>query len=337
MLPRGVKLEQNKKLSLQSPISELPAPENVAPPAMFAPIRKKAPASRILLAARMADIRDERDGVPLERKLSGKKPDLLVAVCFDDDPFTSASEAVLHEQPAAVEEGLSLAARACGATERKIAVVSRKEAARLSTELAAEGVLIAGSRYPAGTLLLHRLSRDGKKVMLVGVQALVALADAKRGRSQSETVVTVAGDGFRRWGNWRVRIGTPLRAVLEAGEPEDSVSAVVIGSSVRGQAVGDLSLPVESGTRCVIALKKVPGDLAYPCIGCSRCERACPYGVIPWMVLRELGLESPDVSRMYHVQSCDGCAACSAVCPSFIDLVSEMKRAAGLKGGAASL
>ena len=86
-MPCGVKLEQGKGPSLENEIISVPAPKGLPAPKMFAPLRKKAGAAKILAAAKMACIIDGLDGEALERKLlrwSDRKVRALCAVCFDD-------------------------------------------------------------------------------------------------------------------------------------------------------------------------------------------------------------------------------------------------------------
>lgn len=337
MIPHGVRLEQKKSASLKNEIVTLPEPEKLPAPQLFVPLKKKADSSRILSAAEKAGIVDEFDGVPLERKLSRlseHKPDLLLACCFDEDPYTSSAQAFLRENAEKVTAGLELAARVCGAKEKLIAAASRGEVHRLAKQQIQIPAVAAGERYPARTLLLQKLCRSGKSAAYVGAQACAALADAVlEGRPQSETVVTVAGDGVRRALNCRVRIGTPVETVLKSAQPDENIRLVVIGSSVTGRTVRDLTLPVTAAARCVIALKKAPPEQEYPCIRCGRCVRACPVGVIPWLVHRELESGRPNPLLLFHVNDCMGCLACGIVCPSGIDLAAGVKRAAALKDG----
>lgn len=337
---RGVKLEQKQKLSLRSPVEELPAPEGFPALKTFAPLRKNLTPARILQAAQSAGIVDELDGTPLEAKLtrlSSRKIVLLVACGFDEDPCASSEQAFLRENATEVADGLELAAQAAEISSYRIAAASRAEARRIPKEHAGDGVLCAGARYPAGTLLLRKLSRRGKRAALIGAQACAALSRAVRqGRVQSMTVLT-AGDGEEIWKNFLVRIGTPVASVAERILSEGETGAMVIGSSVCGKLLSDLSAPVTAETRCVIALKRAPHGKAYPCVGCTRCVGACPRGILPWMVVSELERKEPDLLRLFNVQNCDGCAACSAVCPSGIDLCNAVKRAAELKEGGGSL
>lgn len=337
MGPRGVRLEQQKKASLKNEIESLPAPGDLPELKSFAPLKKDTGASGILSAASRAEIVDELDGAPLESKLrrfAARGAGLLLACAFDEDPYVSGASAVLRESASKAAFGLSLAARACGAEKIAVAVLSRGEAARLSKAVPGTASVVAGKRYPAKDILARRLRREGKKPEWIGVQACVALAEAvRRGRPQRETVVTVAGDGVRRWRNFRVKIGTPVGDVLRVAEPEENIPLVVIGSSVTGRTVRDLSLPVTAATRCVIALRRPPAERSFPCIGCGRCARACTEGILPWLALLQMESGAPDPARLFHVGACTGCGACGAVCPSGIDLEAAVRRAAAFKEG----
>lgn len=334
---RGVRLEKHGEVSPEGAIQKVPAPKGLPAPKMVAPLRKDASPTRILSLARAAGIVDETDGQLLSSKLeqfAERGAVLLVVCCFDDDPCTACSGAVFRDKPGSVAGGLALAARACGASETMVAAGSNAEIRSLRKLCPEARWTAAGKRYPARPLLERRLSRHGGKAALVGAQACAALFEAaEKGRSQYETVLTVSGSGVRRPGNYRVRVGTPLARVLEAAQADPDAPLTVIGSSVAGRPVKDLSLPVTVETRCVVSLMKAPVRKIFPCIKCDRCASVCPRGIVPWMVLRELESGKPDPVRMFHVQDCAGCAACAVVCPSGIDLRSAVERAAVLKEG----
>lgn len=335
-MPCGVKLEIKKGPSLNRPVLAIPAPKGLPAPKMFAPLRRRAGAQKIFGAAQEAGIVDEMDGAPLDRKLerfAAARTEVLVAVCFDEDPLASAAQATLREHAGEISAGLELAARACGAAVKKIAAASREEVRLVQGGCPGAEFLTAGNRYPSVAILRRKLAAGGKRAGLIGAQACLALDAAARGLAQSETVVTVAGDAVSRWMNCRVRIGAPLSDVLAAGEPDPETTVVAVGSSVNGRCVTDLAEPVTAATRCVIAMKHAPERTELPCIGCGRCERVCPRGIVPWMILRQLESEEPDPFRLFNVERCIRCEACTVVCPSGLPLAAAVGRAEKIKEG----
>lgn len=337
MIPHGVRLEQNKSAILKRGICDVPGPEGLPAPASFAPVRREADPRRILAAAEAAGICDETDGASLREKLetlAKRKTDLLVAFCFDDDPFSACEQAVLRADPEKIADGLALAAKACRAKETLIAAASRREIRRMVSQGVKTPAVTAGERYPAEFFLLRRLRRRGKETAFLGAQACAALSDAvRKGLPQSKTVVTVAGDGAAECGNFRVRIGMTLEAVLNAAGADSRSQFVAVGPAMTGRSIRDLTMPVTAATRCVTVMKKGPRHRTFPCVRCGRCAGVCPVGIVPWLVHRELESGSPEPLLLFHVGECIGCRACDAVCPSDIELAEEVKRAAALKEG----
>ena len=102
-----------------------------------------------------------------------------------------------------------------------------------------------GGKTPAKGVLAGRLRRSLGKAGFVGAQACAALYRAvQEGMPQTDTVVTVAGDGVWRAGNLRVPIGTPIGELLERCGVLPDTKLVYIGPAISGEAVTDLSLPV---------------------------------------------------------------------------------------------
>jgi Na+-translocating ferredoxin:NAD+ oxidoreductase RnfC subunit len=337
MLQHGVKLEQEKTALLKNGIRRLPAPQGRKPHANFSPAGKDAEPAEILRAAQQAGIVDELSGKPLAQVLelfAEQKTDFLVACGFDDDSVACAEQAVLREEPEKVTDGLRLAAKACGADENRVAAASGSDAKRFSQKLTGIPAFAVGKRYPAACLLTQKLGRSGKKAALLGIQACTALSDAVcSGIPQEETVLTVAGDAVDKPGNYRVTIGTSAETVLKAAKMDDSAQFAAVGSVIAGRTVRGLSFPITVTARCLFVQRKVPKHSVYPCVKCGRCARACPVGIIPWLVHRELESSRPDSLLFFHVEACIGCNACGLVCPSGIELAAEVRRAAAGKKG----
>jgi len=331
----GVKLEQHKTESLKHPIQTIPVPETFPRPKYFAPPKGNFGVDAIIAAAQSANIIDEFDGVPLSQKMKRMrrlKIQAVLACCLDEDPYTTSAIATLRENTDAIIAGLLLIAKASGAKENKIVVATRREAKKIKKMNARADLIVAGERYPARALLKRKLHTATNKTAYIGAQACAALTAAvDEGEAQNSTVVTLAGDGVETWCNVRVRIGMPLQSLFDYCGVSERTQMVIVGSSVTGRAVTDLNTPVTAGTRCVIAFTKAVKHKTYTCVGCGRCTRACPRGIIPWRILQEMEREKPNPLRLLNAQKCIGCASCSMVCPSGIDLAGMVTKAAAIK------
>jgi electron transport complex protein RnfC len=337
MTGHGLKLGQENSEILKRGILTMPAPKGLPEPSRLTVGKGEPNSRRILRAAEEAGICDEFRGIPLRElleSLAEKKPQVLVARCFDDDPFACASQAVLREMPDKIADGLALAAKACGVPKTRIAAASRKELRIFKSHGIPQSAVAAGDRTPADFFLLRRLSRSGETAAFLGAQACAALSDAVRlGEPQSHTVVTVSGDAVEKRANVRVRIGTRLSALLEFCRAQTRAGFLCVGPALTGHTVRSRGIPVSAVTRCVTVMKKAPEQPTFACVRCGRCEKVCPVGIVPWLVHRELEADTPDPLLLFHAEDCIGCRVCSAVCPSGIGLVEEVRRAAGMKGG----
>lgn len=289
----------------------------------------------VLRAAEKAGIRDEFDGTPLFElakrfRASGVK--VLVGCGLDDDPYADSSGAVLREYSREAAEGLRMFAAACGAEKTLLAATSFYTWRRVRASEKETPVLSLGGKTPAKGVLAGKLRRSLGKAGFVGAQACEALYRAvAEGLPQTETVVTVAGDGVWRPGNLRAPIGTPVGELLERCGVLPDTRLVYIGPAISGQAVTDLSLPITQKTRCVTALKKEPVNKTFACIGCGRCARVCMRGILPWLVHDVINRDTVDPLMLWNVERCTSCHACSAACPAGIGLADEVARAAAIR------
>jgi electron transport complex protein RnfC len=288
---------------------------------------------QIISIAKEAGIIDERDGVPLWEKLELYKGKGGHVVIDGTEPqfYTSAAFAVLLESPDEMGVALSLAQRVTGAKTGNIAVCLEDTALikALGEKYTENRLYIGQKRYPVQQFTAEK----EKTPVCFGVQAMKALFDAVVDRkSATHIVVTVAGDGVRAPQNLRVPFGTPVQHLLEYCEVENDVTAVIAGDILTGTALQDTSVPVLPGMTCILALKTVSPVENDPCIGCGRCADACHKHLLPYEISRRL--ENMHYERLQHLhpERCDGCGACSFVCPSARDLMQAVRYAASTDG-----
>jgi electron transport complex protein RnfC len=134
-----------------------------------------------------------------------------------------------------------------------------------------------------------------------------------------ERVVTVTGKKLRYPSNFWVKIGTPIKDLVdEAGGLPEGTRKLVNGGPMMGKAIKNTDIPVTKGTSGILIIPEdeaTRGE-AKNCIRCGECVFVCPMGLEPHLLmnLTEKGLYERASNE--DVMTCIECGSCSYVCPS---------------------
>ena len=176
--------------------------------------------------------------------------------------------------------------------------------------------------------------------MVDNAQTALAVARAVlHGEAPVSRVITVAGGGVEKRGNFRVRVGTPFSFVYECvrgDKPETLTDKVISGGPMMGTAQADLSACCTKTTSALLFLSHDEISVAETtdCINCGRCLRSCPMFLPPREIERAVLSKDAERARALGVEACMECGVCSYVCPAKRPLVQAMRLAKRqLKGG----
>jgi electron transport complex protein RnfC len=142
-----------------------------------------------------------------------------------------------------------------------------------------------------------------------------------------ERTLTVNGPAIRTPKNLRVRIGTPLRYVLDyCNVNYDLTEKIIVGGPMRGITQSDLDAPVIKTTTGLLAmgLAKYSTD-EMNCINCGLCVKACPTRLVPSILLKFIEAGKWTDAVRWNVSECIECGVCSYICPAGINLVQTMQ------------
>lgn len=185
--------------------------------------------------------------------------------------------------------------------------------------------VILGREVPEGGLPAD----VGAVVHNVGT-ALAVYEAVRYGRPLIERVVTISGPGVKWPRNLLVRIGTPIREIIEecggfSGEP----GKVIVGGPMMGVAQYTLDVPVVKGSSGVVVFPKeyIESEDRNPCIRCGMCVKACPMGLMPNMIALYAELDMSEEAKKYHPLDCIECGCCAYVCPAKRPLVQLIRYA----------
>jgi len=146
-------------------------------------------------------------------------------------------------------------------------------------------------------------------------------------------VVTISGDNIREPGNWEVRLGTPIRHLVElAGGYRDAASAhLVMGGPMMGFSLSGDDVPIVKASNNILVMREQtiahsPGHHD-ECIRCGKCTEVCPANLLPQQLYWHARAQAWERSQEFHLFDCIECGCCSAVCPSAIPLVQYYRAA----------
>ena len=264
----------------------------------------------------------------------GKKVEVLVINGAECEPYLTADHRLMLEKPAEIIDGLHLMMLALDVKEAIIGVENNKMDAVTALQAAAkdvEGITVKALpvRYPQGgeKQLVYACTRRKVPagglpldvgVVVCNVGTVYAMARAIReGRPLIDRVTTVGGL-VNNPGNFLVRVGTPIEALIEAcGGMQPEVKKFISGGPMMGMAISRMDIPVTKGCSGILCL----GDEAVEpkesaCIRCGRCVRTCPMLLMPAKMDALARADQYEACEKAGVMNCMECGACTFVCPA---------------------
>ena len=145
-----------------------------------------------------------------------------------------------------------------------------------------------------------------------------------------ERYTTVTGKKLQNPGNFLVRMGTPMKDLIEAcgGMPEGD-NKLLAGGPMMGKALTSVEVPICKGTNSVTiisgeeAFRKEPN----PCIRCAKCVSACPMGLEPYLLAKLAAVKNWERAEREEVVSCIECGSCQFTCPAHRPLLDNIRQA----------
>ena len=151
-----------------------------------------------------------------------------------------------------------------------------------------------------------------------------------------ERYTTVTGKQVKNPGNFLVRMGTPMRELIEAcgGMPEGD-NKVLAGGPMMGKAVVATAVTVCKGTNSITILTDADAHRkpVQPCIRCGKCVSACPMGLEPYLLATLSAFKQWERLEAEQVTSCISCGSCQFTCPSHRPILDNILQGKGVVMG----
>ncbi|MBQ9892042.1 MAG: electron transport complex subunit RsxC [Bacteroidales bacterium] len=296
---------------------------------------------------------------PTHVKLSpppGSKCGMVIINACECEPYLTSDFRTLLEKGEQVVIGAAILRQVMGNVPCTIGIEENKPEAiehikavieklsKISPKYQGISVLSLKKRYPQGgekqliDAVMHRQVGSGALPISVGavvqnVATALAVYDAVlKNKPIVDNSVTVTGECFPRQANLLVRVGTPLRFILDylGGLPENAVK-VISGGPMMGRAVSNLDAATLKGTGALLMLTEAQTRRkpASNCIRCGKCADACPMGLEPFLLNRLAKVDDLEALEANAVQDCIECGCCLYSCPANIPLLDNIRLAKG--------
>ena len=276
----------------------------------------------------------------------GAKAECVIINAVECEPYITSDYRLMMEHADEILVGLYLLMKAAKVEKGYIGIETNKpEAIRLLSEKTASDprieVVPLKQRYPQGgeKQLVDAVIRRqvpappaipvnvGAIVQNVGTAFAVYEAVMKR-KPLFERYTTVTGKQLKNPGNFLVRMGTPMKDLIEicGGMPEGD-NKLLAGGPMMGKALTTDEVPVCKGTNSVTIIsgdeaRRKPAD---PCIRCGKCVNVCPMGLEPYLLATCSAKKMWEKVEAEDITSCIECGSCQFTCPSHRPILDNIR------------
>jgi electron transport complex protein RnfC len=274
-----------------------------------------------------------------------KHLDCLIINGVECEPYLTADHRLMLEKAEEIVVGIQILMHALHIEKVVIGIENNKKDAIDVLKNAVQfdnRIMVAALRvkYPQGSekqLIKAILKREVPKgglpieigVIVHNVGTIFAIYQAvQHNQPLIERVVTVTGKRIEHASNFWVKIGTPIKDLIEevGGLPEGT-RKIVNGGPMMGKAIKNTDVPITKGTSGILMISQEEASRQEPknCIRCSQCVFVCPMGLEPHLLmnLTQKGLYEKALKE--DVLTCIECGSCSYVCPSHRPLLDYIR------------
>lgn len=282
----------------------------------------------------------------------GKTAEVLLINGVECEPYLTSDHQLMMEKGEEILVGISLLMKAVKVSKAYIGIENNKpDAIALMQKLCAsyKGIEVTPLKvqYPQGgekQLIKAVMNREvpsgtlpvevGAVVQNVGT-AFAVYEAVQKNKPLFERVVTVTGKEVSKPSNFLVRIGTPVKDLIEAaGGLPTNTGKIIGGGPMMGKALTTDNVPVTKGSSGILLMpeeESVRGN-SKNCIRCSKCVSVCPMGLSPYLLMLLGQKNIHDRAEKEKIMDCIECGSCSYTCPSDRPLLDYIRMEKGKVG-----
>lgn len=289
-------------------------------------------------------------GFPTYIKLATKeKIDVVLANGIECEPYLTSDYRMMIEYPRRIWRGIIYVMKAVGAKRGIVCIKKKYEPVfrTLSAVMKEEefqgydlSVCNVGNYYPQGWELEMIKSALGIEVpqgvlpskygiINFNVATIVGIYKAIRyNMPVVKRFFTVTGYGVKYPHNFRIRVGTPVKELIDlcGGYTDDKDKVVVLGGPMMGKCFVKENVITSRTSTSVLVFNKEERK-EEPCVRCGSCVYSCPAGLQPVQIMNAVKRKDKEAIKKLNIKSCVECGMCSYTCTSKIHVTEYMRKA----------
>lgn len=265
-----------------------------------------------------------------------EKAEILIVNAVECEPYLTSDHILMMAHAEEILIGVEIVMKALSVSRCVIGIENnKKDAIKHLTELSKKynGIEIMPLKvqYPQGgekqliDAVIGKQIKSGKLPISAGavvqnVGTIFAIYEAvQKNKPLFERIVTVTGKKLSNPCNLKVRLGVPIKNLIEkaGGIPEDT-GKIIGGGPMMGKALLSADIPVSKGSSGILLLSKEESQRKpmQNCIRCAKCVDVCPMGLNPALLMTAVNFKEWDLSEGNYIVDCIECGSCSYTCPA---------------------
>ena len=288
---------------------------------------------------------------PTYIKFQTDKPiNMILINGIECEPYITADHRLMLEFPYRIIDAIKYAMQAFKCEKAKICIKSKyTDIAQVYKEVLKDygdgriELCCVKNYYPQGWEVAMIKEATGielkpgelpsnRGIMNFNVSTMVGLYKAiKYNMPVIKRFITITGDGIKKPMNFRVRVGTSVKDLLDEYcggyvHPEKD-KVFIIGGPMMGNSVPSDDIIITKTVTSIIVLDKDNNDVEQPCVRCGSCVLSCPVHLEPVQIMNAVKSMDKDRIKKLNPLRCIECGLCAYSCTSKIQVTDYVRRA----------
>lgn len=283
-------------------------------------------------------------GFPAAVKVSPRTPvDTLILNGAECEPYLTCDHRLMLENTDEIARGARYIAKALGVNNIVIGIEANKPDCIGAFEKYDDiQPVLLKKQYPMGSEKHLIYVTTGRKVgigklpadsgvVVQNVATAFAVCEAvEKGKPLYERILTVSGGAVSQPKNLWVRVGTPVKAIVDyCGGEAVPPRKVIQGGPMTGLALATYDVYTHKTTSGVLLLseKEAAAEEPTPCLNCGMCADVCPMHLMPMQTaFYSAAGEFEKAAKLGNTLACIECGACEYTCPAKRPLIQAIRK-----------